>query len=166
MSVMEVEPESLIASCAALRIEAPIGLGAPFCVSGRTIPTRTGPVPIVSPTDGAFAGRAGEGAGPPASFGISRPAELQPASVKVRPPPSKARLVTPRPAAGCSAANLIPTPHLSRAARANALRRHVRNVSARQRPFAGCPRKLWHFHLRLAMRRSSSQPHDWRNGAQ
>jgi hypothetical protein len=44
------------------------------------------------------------------------PPELQPASVNVRPPPSKARLVRPRPAAaGCSAANLIPTSRLSNA---------------------------------------------------
>ena len=28
----------------------------PFCVSGRIMPTRTGPVPSVSPTGGAFAG--------------------------------------------------------------------------------------------------------------
>src|ERR1700677_4555549 len=110
MSVTAVEPESLIASCAAFRIETPIGLGAPFWVSGRIMPTRTGPVPSVSPTGGP---PVGEGAGPPASFGISRPAELQPASVNAIPPPSRARLVTPRRAAGGSAANLIPTSRLS-----------------------------------------------------
>jgi hypothetical protein len=111
---MYEEPESLIASCAALRIETPIGLGPPFCVSGRIIPTRTGPAPNVSPTSGPPAGGAAGVGAPPKSFGISKPGELQPASVKMSPPPSTARLVTLRLAAGCSTANLILTSRLSR----------------------------------------------------
>ena len=44
------------ASCAPLCIEAPMALGAPFCVSGRIRPILTGPVPTVSPTVGPLSG--------------------------------------------------------------------------------------------------------------
>ena len=58
MSVMSLEPYSSTASSAASRSDWPIGLGAPFCVSGRIAPTRTGPVPTVWPT--VAAGDAGQ----------------------------------------------------------------------------------------------------------
>src|SRR6185437_11472066 len=97
-----------IASCAALRIETPIGLAPPpFWVSGRIIPTRTWPEPIVWPTSGPAAGGTA-GPGLPTSLGRSTPTELQPARVKANPPPIAARLVKPRLASGLLAAIVIP----------------------------------------------------------
>ena len=71
-----------------------------------------------------------------------------------------ARRVRPRPAAGCSSGK----PHTSPLVRAaigagiRAARFIVRDVGRDQGDCAGCRRKLWHFHLRLAMRRSLSRP--------
>src|ERR1700675_68327 len=47
---MSLAPDSSTASWAALRSDCPITLGSPFWVRGRIAPTRTGPVPTVSPT--------------------------------------------------------------------------------------------------------------------
>jgi hypothetical protein len=56
IKVMSPMPDSSIASCAALRNEAPTTLGPPFCVNGKIKPTRIGPEPRVSPTVGAASG--------------------------------------------------------------------------------------------------------------
>ena len=50
IKVMSLAPDSSTASWAALRSDCPITLGSPFWVRGRIAPTRTGPVPTVSPT--------------------------------------------------------------------------------------------------------------------
>ena len=61
----------------------------------------TGPVPSASPTGGPPVGSAARRAGPAANGIVrSEPVELQPASVNASPPPSMARLVTARLAAG------------------------------------------------------------------
>src|SRR6185437_153177 len=122
-----------IASCAALRIETPIGLAPPpFWVSGRIIPTRTWPEPIVWPTSGPAAGGTA-GPGLPTSLGRSTPTELQPASVNANPPPSAARLVKPRLASGLSAAIVISTSCLEVQAGAPKRRRTVAMIAPPRR---------------------------------
>src|SRR5271166_4446384 len=71
-------------------MDTPTGLGAPFWVRGRIIPTRTDPVPSVSPTAGPAGGGAADGA---LAKGASV-VKLQPASDNASPPLTNARLVT------------------------------------------------------------------------
>ena len=89
---MEGPANSSIAICAALRIDTPTALGAPFCVKGRIMPTLTGPEPSDSPTAGPAAAAGGTAVAAPPAPGISI-AELQPASVTARPPPIRDRRV-------------------------------------------------------------------------
>ena len=56
INVTSFMPDSSTASWAASAIETPTLLGWPFWVSGRTRPTRTGPVPTVWPTVGPASG--------------------------------------------------------------------------------------------------------------
>jgi len=129
-------------------MDTPTGLGAPFWVRGRIIPTRTGPVPSVSPTAGPAGGGAADGG---LAKGASVVVKLQPARVNASPLLTSARLViarrgfddpdtilmdiSRRDGGGSKCIGPLPLLQLDR----------------RRDQIPGCSPKLWHFRLRLAM---------------
>src|SRR5271165_1623508 len=75
-------------------MDTPTGLGAPFCVRGRIMPTRTGPEPSVSPTVGPATPAPGATGGTTCATGVSNGVELQPASDRASPAPITDRRVS------------------------------------------------------------------------